>query len=79
MCIYLNICLFAFTSILINSHIHEPNYSSTYASYIRQLVVNIKVSKICRPHLQSAVVQSAPLRGTNGGSCHFREHFNVSY
>ena len=42
------------------------NHTSTYAWYIRQLVVDIKVFKICRPRCNAAA-----LRGTDNGSCHF--------
>ena len=41
------------------------NHTSTYACYIRLLVIGIKVSKICRPHCNVAA-----LRGTDE-SCHF--------
>ena len=42
------------------------NHSSTYAWYICQWVVDIKVFKICRPHCSVAT-----LCGTDNGSCHF--------
>ena len=47
------------------------NHTNTYAWYIRQLIVDVKVSKICEPHGNLPKAYQRLCIGPAGRSCHF--------